>query len=181
MIDRKDLFKTVSYVAIILIVMGAIWVVPRVALGTTTPFLSVSGPSMEPTLNDGDYIIIKADTFDSLSIGDIIVFYHPYDYKNEIIVHRIYDINLNSEQVLRTKGDNNNYPDPWYIEEEDYIGKFTGIKIPYLGYLAQLFPLPLNYALVIIILLIILLIELYPLRKEEDKENNMKIPRLTYV
>ncbi|MCP8319107.1 MAG: S26 family signal peptidase, partial [Candidatus Methylarchaceae archaeon HK01B] len=76
-IDRKKLLKAMSYVAIIIIVMGAIFIVPRVALGTNTPFLSVSGPSMTPTLNQGDYIIIHNKLFDELEVGDIIVFHRP--------------------------------------------------------------------------------------------------------
>jgi signal peptidase len=163
-IDKRKLLKTTAYIFIVLAIISAIWLLPRVALGTSTPFFSVSSGSMIPTLNVGDYIVVKAEPFDSLSEGDIIVFYSPWN-RDEIIVHRIYAINYEQE-IIRTKGDNNNYVDPWSVTKEDYIGKYTGFKIPYLGYLAFLFPPPVNYIFIIIVLLIIFVIELFPGEKE---------------
>ncbi|MCP8304781.1 MAG: signal peptidase I [archaeon] len=177
-IDRKKLLKAVSYVAIILIVMGAIFIVPRVALGTNTPFLSVSGPSMEPTLNSGDYIIIYNKPFDELvEVSDIIVFHRPSNY-DDIIVHRINDTTIHDgKRAIITKGDANSQTDfeywGWVVTEEDYIGTYTGIRVPYLGYLALLFPSPINYLLLVVILFVIFFIELYPF--EEEKKDTMKI------
>ncbi len=161
-----------SYVAIIIIVMGAIFIVPRVALGTNTPFLSVSGPSMTPTLNQGDYIIIHNKLFDELEVGDIIVFHRPSNY-DDIIVHRIYDITIHDgKRAIITKGDANSLTDfeywGWVVIDEDYIGTYTGIRVPYLGYLALLFPSPINYLLLVIILFVIFFIELYPFKEKKD-------------
>lgn len=168
--DRKSLLKVLAYIAVVLTIMGIVWLLPRVALGISTPFFSVSSESMVPTLNVGDYIVVKYEPFDELKIGDIIVFYSPLNPK-DIIVHRIYDIRIyNGQKVLITKGDNNLYSDPWYVKQEHYIGKYTGFKIPYLGYLALLFPFPVNYIFIIIVVLIIFLIEFLP----EKKENKVK-------
>ncbi|MGQ9719569.1 MAG: signal peptidase I [Nitrososphaerales archaeon] len=164
-IDKKKLLKSAVYIAIVLAITSAVWLVPRVALGTSTPFFSVSSGSMIPTLNVGDYIVVKAEPFDSLAVGDIIVFYSPWD-PDEIIVHRIYAIN-HEQEIIKTKGDNNYYVDPWSVTKEDYIGKYTGFKIPYLGYLAFLFPPPANYIFIIIVLFIVFVIELLPAEKEK--------------
>ncbi len=169
-INRKNLIKAITYIAILIAIMSIIWLLPRVALGTSTPFFSVSSESMIPTLNVGDYIVIKYEPFNELKVGDIIVFHSPIN-PNDIIVHRINDTKIYiGQEVLITKGDNNLYPDPWYVEQEHYIGKYTGFKIPYLGYLALLFPFPVNYIFIIIVILIIFLIEFLP----EKKENKMK-------
>ncbi|NWG10029.1 MAG: signal peptidase I [Nitrososphaerales archaeon] len=164
-IDKKKLLKATAYIFIVLAIISAVWLVPRVALGTSTPFFSVSSGSMIPTLNVGDYIVVKAESFNNLNVSDIIVFYSPWD-PDEIIVHRIYAIN-HEQEIIRTKGDNNDYVDPWSVTKEDYIGKYTGFKIPYLGYLAFLFPPPVNYIFIIIILLIVFVIELLPAEKEK--------------
>ncbi|MEM3710379.1 MAG: signal peptidase I [Nitrososphaerales archaeon] len=169
--DRKSLLKVLIYIMIILAIMGMVWLLPRIALGTSTPFFSVSSNSMAPTLNVGDYIVVKAEPFDNLNLGDIIVFYSPWN-PNDIIVHRIYDIRIyNGQKVLITKGDNNYtnpYPDPWYVTQEHYIGKYTGFKIPYLGYLALLFPYPVNYILILFIIVMIFIMELSYEKKEKD-------------
>jgi signal peptidase len=167
-IDKKSLLRAATYITIILVIMGMVWLLPRVALGTSTPFFSVSSGSMIPTLNVGDYIVVKYEPFDELKVGDIIVFHSPIN-PNDIIVHRIFDIKLvNGEKTLITKGDNNLYPDPWVVKQEHYIGKYTGFKIPYLGYLALLFPFPVNYLFIIIVIVIIFLIEL-SYEEKEDK------------
>ncbi|MEM3708318.1 MAG: signal peptidase I [Nitrososphaerales archaeon] len=158
---------------IILAIMSIVWLLPRIALGTYTPFFSVSSESMAPTLNVGDYIVVKAEPFDNLNVGDIIVFYSPWK-SNDIIVHRIYDIRIyDGEKVLITKGDNNYTnpePDPWYVKKEHYIGKYTGFKIPYLGYLALFFPYPVNYLLIVFIIVMIFIMEL-SYRKNEKEDN----------
>jgi signal peptidase I len=73
---------------------------------------------MIPTINIGDIVIIKNNSFDTsfdnLKVGDIIVFRAPdaktEDGKPKVIVHRIAEIgNFFQKQVLRTRGDANKY------------------------------------------------------------------------
>ncbi len=176
-INRKNLLRSITYIIIILAIIGIIWLLPRVALGTDTPFFSVSSESMVPTLNVGDYIVVKAVSFDELKagpppVGDIIVFHSPIN-PNEIIVHRICSIDY-EHKTLKTWGDNNKGAiDPWTVTEEDIIGEYTGFKIPYLGYLALLFPYPINYILIITIVIIIFLIELSSEKKEKKIESSL--------
>jgi len=86
-------------------------------------FVVLTG-SMEPRINPGDMVIVrKAEQY---SVGDIIAF----STRGTIIVHRIHG--LEDNQVV-TKGDANNYVDPWKIDQSRIIGKAVLI-IPYLGY-----------------------------------------------
>jgi signal peptidase len=114
----------------------------------------------------GDFIVIRAESFDNLKVGDIIVFYNP-ENPNDIIVHRIHSIDY-EDNTIRTWGDaNGGIIDPWTVTEEDVIGKYIDFKIPYLGYLAFLFPYPINYILLITIIVIIFIIELSLSEKRE--------------
>ena len=60
--------------------------------------IPIKGISMEPTLYEGDVLVVK--TFSSYSVGDIIVFKY---FSEGILVHRIIDI---EGSVFFCKGDN---------------------------------------------------------------------------
>lgn len=79
-------------------------------------FCEVTGPSMKPTLQPKDIVLIgKCQNFKE---GDIIVFHRPVT--GELIVHRIIEI---ENGLIRTKGDNNPFPDSYLIEPSAVIGK----------------------------------------------------------
>jgi signal peptidase I len=86
---------------------------------------------MVPTFFKGDMMIVYGDK--DVSVGDIIVFDAP-DRKYPII-HRIYGMN-NGE--IKTKGDHNQYVDPWIIYSKNLHGKAI-IKVPLLGWVKILF------------------------------------------
>ncbi|MEM0385188.1 MAG: signal peptidase I [Nitrososphaeria archaeon] len=151
----------------ILLVITAIMLVSLI-LGTS-PFYYVEGNSMHPTLENGDLIIIYKVDFRSLQVGDIIVFNSPV--YNVRIVHRIKEIKLiGNEMVLITQGDNNRIPDPGYVREENYIGKYMGIRIPYVGYIGQILSPPVNYILIIMLLTYFV----YTIFVEESKKKKEK-------
>lgn len=69
--------------------------------------------------------------FDSLGVGDIIIFYKPSDTRF-VEVMRIVDISTDSqgERIITTKGDANPQPIPgkdFPITEKEYIGKFVEV------------------------------------------------------
>jgi len=86
-------------------------------------FVVLTG-SMEPKINPGDIVIVRK--MEKYSTGDIIAF----STGGTIIVHRIHS--LENNEVI-TKGDANNYIDPWRIKQSKIIGKAMLI-IPFLGY-----------------------------------------------
>lgn len=144
---EKDILENIVF-ALLLIITAIM--LASIILGTS-PFYYVEGNSMHPTLENGDLIIIYKVDFESLKVGDIIVFNSPV--YNVRIVHRIMDIKfIGGEKVLITKGDNNRVPDPGYVREEDYIGKYVGIRVPYAGYVGQILAPPVNYILIAVLL-----------------------------
>ncbi|MEM3145723.1 MAG: signal peptidase I [Thermoproteota archaeon] len=125
--------------------------------------------SMYPTLYPGDLLILTGG--EDLKVGDIIVYRNPYD-KNKNIVHRIIDIVVtsNGEKRYVTKGDHNLGPDWYYPTDRDIVGKWTGFKIHFVGFIFLLVDSPpfvktpfgevsLGRFILILILIIILTLE----------------------
>ncbi len=82
-------------------------------------FSVVVTPSMVPTINVDDIIIIKDFDYDKLEVGDIIV-YRNTEY-NINVVHRIVSVNI--DNTYTTKGDANATEDSFPITKDIYIGK----------------------------------------------------------
>lgn len=83
--------------------------------------LHVQGQSMEPTLEDGDILIIN-ENIEDVENGDIVVYEDPS--KDKYIVHRIIQSN---DDAYILKGDNNDYPDKPI--EESYIFAEVEVRI----------------------------------------------------
>ena len=89
-------------------------------------FSTCSGPSMYPTLRNGDGLVLeKFKSFDEIIVGDIITYPHPDPAKSFDVVHRI--IKIEEEGVI-TRGDNNNKVDPYLVRFEDIKGKVNAVK-----------------------------------------------------
>jgi signal peptidase I len=87
-------------------------------------FSTCSGPSMYPTLRNGDGLKLeKYKNRKDIQKGDIIVYPHPE--KNFDVVHRI--INFAGTNII-TRGDNNNKIDPYFVTYEDIIGKVISAR-----------------------------------------------------
>jgi signal peptidase I len=86
----------------------------------------VTGNCMEPSIHEGDYVIIKREK--PLQVGDIILYCpHPFD---SFYLHRIIEIKTNREKTYICKGDLSSTKDP-PIYEYQIIGKVVGhTKIP---------------------------------------------------
>ncbi len=85
-------------------------------------FVVLTG-SMKPSVNPGDLVLVEKE--DHYNVGDIIVF----STQGTIIVHRIHSV---EDKYIITKGDANNYIDPWKIRSDKIIGK-TFAVLPYIG------------------------------------------------
>lgn len=75
--------------------------------------------SMEPTIKQGDTIIFKKTSYNSLEVGDIIVY---KSNTGRYIIHRIVEI---TEDGLILKGDNNPTIDSEIVKENMVMGEFT--------------------------------------------------------
>lgn len=120
----------------IMAVVGWIFVLRPQGLGGPASYVMVSGQSMEPTYESGDFVV--ALERDSYGVGDVIVYRVPEGDlgAGRLIIHRVID----GDQVsgFRTQGDNRPTPDEWKPTEEDIVGKLwfhipnAGSLLPYL-------------------------------------------------
>ncbi len=106
------------------------------AFGTLTPFMGVPTGSMIPTLNRGDFVLVRASN--RIKVGDIIAFHvpSPYDKLNPSpIIHRVVEIHKENGLIYyKTKGDNNPSVDPWMVPSKYVIGVVIW-RMPLLGYI----------------------------------------------
>lgn len=82
--------------------------------------IAVSGNSMLPTFESGDFLIVKKE--DSYAVGDIVVYSIPADQvgAGRRVVHRIIG---GDENGFELKGDNNTSIDPWRPTQDQIIGR----------------------------------------------------------
>lgn len=108
----------ISMIIILILVLGI----------TPIKVKTIASPSMSPTIEVGDAVIINSMIDkNKLKEGNIIAFKHD----GKIIVHRIDKILDDGKYI--TKGDYNNDIDHFTIDNDDIVGKLI-INIPYIGY-----------------------------------------------
>ena len=165
--DESKVHGAVKDIVIVVIGVAIVWLGLRFVFGTNNPFYIVSSGSMVPTLNINDVLIVKdggtggnssADSFNSLKVGDIIVFHRPTG-QDRVIVHRVAEIynNFEGERIIRTKGDANPSSIPgvdYPIRAQQYIGKVAYV-IPGIGLLTKIISPPVNYIIIVITLAIL--------------------------
>jgi signal peptidase len=172
LLENKDKkYSIIKDIAIIVIGVVLIWFAVKVVFNVDNPFYVVSSGSMIPVLNVGDILIVKdGNTFNSLKVGDIIVFNRPQG-GDRVIVHRIIEITDRfGEKVIVTKGDANDGIIPgtdFPILEKDYIGS-VAYTVPKVGLVLKYLNPPVNY--IIIVGIIGVLIYTNMRKKNEEKE-----------
>ena len=95
---------------------------------------TVLSGSMEPTFKTGSIIAVKplSDTT-NLKEKDVITFMQQ---DQTIVTHRIIKVIKQGDQVMyQTKGDNNEDADVNPVMAQNVVAKYTGVTIPFLGYL----------------------------------------------
>ncbi|TFD97089.1 signal peptidase I SipW [Jeotgalibacillus sp. R-1-5s-1] len=126
---------------ILLITMMLIVVISRIT-GNEPSFLgyqmkNVLSGSMEPVFMTGSVIQIKKTEHEGTEydIDDIITF----QKENKLITHRVVGKVINDREVLyTTQGDNNDGIDSTPVSASQIIGHYTGLTIPYIGYLLKI-------------------------------------------
>jgi signal peptidase len=156
--DKSKLPVAIKDVVIIGVGVIAVWLVIWASFGSN-PFYVVSSGSMVPVLQINDVLIVRdGGSWGELKVGDIIVFNRP-DGGDRVIVHRIVDIDVDSDGdiTIRTKGDANPSSIPgtdYPIREDDYIGKVIYV-VPGIGVITKVISPPVNYIIIAIILAIL--------------------------
>lgn len=95
---------------------------------------SVLSGSMEPDIQTGSVIAIKTGgDMTRFNENDVITF---IEEENILITHRITEVKeTDNDIVYVTKGDNNNAEDSEPVLTDNVVGEYTGLTIPYLGYI----------------------------------------------
>ncbi|WP_342433273.1 signal peptidase I [Neobacillus sp. FSL H8-0543] len=97
---------------------------------------SVLSGSMEPSIHTGSVIAIKSGgDLNNFQKGDVIT-YRTMENPEFLITHRVKEIHVTDSLVQYiTKGDANDAVDPEPIPASNVVGKYSGVTIPYLGYI----------------------------------------------
>lgn len=81
--------------------------------------------SMEPTLNENDWLIFQRTPFGRIRPGDVISFHCPLD--SVPVTHRV--VRRLENGRLLTRGDNNLEVDPWTVGAEDFRGLLIAVYL----------------------------------------------------
>lgn len=121
--------------------------------------LNVMTDSMEPTIMEGDFIIMEECDPQSLEVGDVISFLATEQDHVIIKTHRIVDVDTSSGfKSFTTRGDNNAVNDSIPVFSADIIGKWTDIKLPKVGKIINFVSSKTGFLICIIFPLLILFI-----------------------
>ena len=151
----RKIVKIITFLIII------VWILINIFSVLDLSFLGfrifkIGSGSMEPYLKENDLIIIKVES--NYNKNDIVTFYE----NNHYITHRIVDIN---EDIITTKGDNNNSTDN-NIRKNQIIGKMI-YKFKILGFIRYM--LIHSYSWLLIFIIGIIVIFIFPVETREPK------------
>lgn len=178
---RGSAAVSLLYIFLTVLIAVSIFLAAGAFLNTPFPLLVVKSGSMRPLIEVGDIIVVSGIDYDDIHAspteGDVIIFYRPSaGGERALIVHRAIGI---TEDGVLTKGDANQFPDPWApVPPENIVGRWTGIKIPYwtgLGYLSLILRgeimRPLGYLIIFLIVLInaVYILKEFPSRGAKQK------------
>lgn len=161
----KDAARGLTYVLIVVVMVAGAQLVIGTAIGSSPVYVVVS-KSMVPTLQIGDLVVVHSVPFDSIHVGQVIVYVEPTTFgtcEGLTIVHRVVEV---TSSGLITQGDDrrtNPLPDEpyeWPPVPAQCVKGVVWLSIPYLGLISMLVPYPWNYALVVLILLFVFVSEL---------------------
>ena len=76
---------------------------------------------MTPTIHDGQIITILPVAFETINIGDIVLY---KKFSNHLTIHRVVSFDRIQDRIaIKTKGDNNQTIDDYYVFPDEIIGK----------------------------------------------------------
>ncbi|OUO09480.1 signal peptidase I [Flavonifractor sp. An4] len=118
---------------------------------------SFSRPQQSPTHVD----------YDSLQVGDIVVYDRPYDHMQ--VIHRI--VAIFDEGVL-TQGDANPVDDGLLLAEDNITGVYLA-HIPGVGYIANIIRTPVGIGIILTIVVLLLISDARSSSRRKQDGNNV--------
>lgn len=90
----------------------------------------VVGESMEPTMHDGDLVLVRPQP--AYEVGDVIAFRVPEDDEGSraTVIHRV--VGGSADTGYRTLGDNRETVDLWRPRPRDVLGA-SWVRVPWVG------------------------------------------------
>lgn len=138
--------RIIKFGAIVLIVVASVAVLWNTVFSDYR-LNKIIQNSMEPTLMDGDLLIMENVTMDEIEVGDIITYRSTLEGNTIDITHRVvgkYEMIVNDSgitnsevtdelrmqgyvgaKVLKTAGDNNEKPDDGWVTEDKIVGRIV--------------------------------------------------------
>ncbi|MGA5689250.1 signal peptidase I SipW [Cytobacillus pseudoceanisediminis] len=143
---------------------------------------TVLSGSMEPTFKTGSIIAVKPVDDPSAIKKDDVITYVQED--GSFVTHRVIEVIKNGENTMfQTKGDNNEDMDSQPVLSQNVSAVYTGITIPYLGYLIDFAKSSKGTAMLLIIPGILLLgysgLTIYQAIREIDKNSKPQTDQKT--
>lgn len=120
------LLRQLGSAALLLVIALVIYAWPA-SFGGRSTIVFVSGTSMLPTLSTDDVVFAREQAH--YAVGDLVVFRIPDDTigaevgaaRGAFVIHRIVGGSESTGWV--TRGDNRNSVDPWFLSEDDIVGR----------------------------------------------------------
>ncbi len=109
---------------------------------------AVLSGSMEPYLRSGGIAVTRPVFPSDIRSGDIITFYSPLT--GELTSHRVIEAISGGREVVRTKGDANEDPDPYRVPAGNIVGRVC-FRVPYIGYAAMFVKTPLGLVVTLVV------------------------------
>lgn len=133
--------------------------------------LIVLTDSMHPDIKSGDLIVCKTVNAEDVKLGDVISFFDPAGNGTSVVTHKVIEvINEGGKLSFRTQGTNNNTPDDLPVPAENLVGRYTGLRLPFVGKIA-LFMQTTAGLIVCVVVPIILLVGYDIIRRKMHDKN----------
>ena len=156
---RKFFQAIAAPILVLLVIFGF-------ALVSGLRLCAVQSGSMEPNIPTYSLCLISTRyDYDSLQVGDIVVYNRPYDHLQ--VVHRIVAI---LDEGIITKGDANATDDGLLLTESDIYGVYL-CHIPGAGLAANLIRTPVGIVVILAIVVLLLVSDARPQKRSKDGNN----------
>jgi len=162
-------------IALIIAVLAGGYLAAIFFLGTNPPATPILGHSMNPTLFEGDLVLLKSTNPANLKVGDVIGFRITPGNQSKYglpanFVHRISAIQGSGGSIqISTKGDNNPTPDSFTTVGDNVSGVMV-FHMPRAGYVLMFIGTPQARVLAVVIVLLILVYALLGMLDTRRKE-----------
>ncbi|MDQ7992364.1 MAG: S24/S26 family peptidase [Propionicimonas sp.] len=108
------------------LLIGVLVLIWPSSLGGCTTLTVITGHSMEPTLQPGDFAVLRCG---EPTVGDVIA-YRPFPQERSLVIHRI--TGGDGASGWHLQGDNNEFVDPFYPVQSQVQGIML-VSVPKIG------------------------------------------------